>query len=379
MSTAAQVRAQIEAKIGARIPAAFAIRANRSPRLLPTGIPAIDAMLGGGVPLGHLTEITGAGSTGKTGLAIGVVAAATRKGAACAWIDVLDSFDPESAAACNVDLRRLLWLRAGRNTQQDDTPSKAFVAPGPRPAGTGSSHAGQHPRHEVRNMGPAVADLFSGGTSRSGRDKRIGTPGMPNLPLPSISFEPRCAEPQHHRRVEQVASDRLPPRRGDGAARQTIQPVTMQRSEKRCTGPADPAEKPWSRLDQALRATDLLLQAGGFNVVVLDLADVRADHATKIPLAAWYRFRLAAERAQTALIVLTDIPCAKSCTELHLSCACEAGYERWQRAGETPLLTGLGSRVHIVRNRSESTDSPLRKKPVASVHAAWSSHAAWTR
>jgi hypothetical protein len=32
-------------------------------------------------------------------------------------------------------------------------------------------------------------------------------------------------------------------------------------------------DKPWSRLEQALKATDLLLQAGGFAAIVLDLSD----------------------------------------------------------------------------------------------------------
>ena len=39
------------------------------------------------------------------------------------------------------------------------------------------------------------------------------------------------------------------------------------------------AAKPWTRLDQALRATDLLLQAGGFAAIVLDLGDTAAEHA----------------------------------------------------------------------------------------------------
>jgi len=50
------------------------------------------------------------------------------------------------------------------------------------------------------------------------------------------------------------------------------------------------AAKPWSRLDQALRATDLLLQAGGFAAIVLDLGDTAAEYTRRIPLATWFVF-----------------------------------------------------------------------------------------
>jgi hypothetical protein len=47
---------------------------------------------------------------------------------------------------------------------------------------------------------------------------------------------------------------------------------------------------PWSRLEQALKATDLLLQAGGFAAIVLDMSDVLPQHTMRIPLGAWYRW-----------------------------------------------------------------------------------------
>ena len=80
------------------------------------------------------------------------------------------------------------------------------------------------------------------------------------------------------------------------------------------------AGKPWSRLEQALKATDLLLQTGGFGAIVLDMSDVLPQHARRIPLGTWYRFRLAAEHARTALIFLTQSSCASSCATLALRC-----------------------------------------------------------
>ena len=54
----------------------------------------------------------------------------------------------------------------------------------------------------------------------------------------------------------------------------------------------------WARLEQGLRATDLLLQAGGFAAIVLDLGDTASEQASRIPLATWFRYRQAAERTQ---------------------------------------------------------------------------------
>ena len=47
----------------------------------------------------------------------------------------------------------------------------------------------------------------------------------------------------------------------------------------------------WAKLDQALKATDLLLQSGGFGLIVIDLGDIPADQARRIPLTSWFRFR----------------------------------------------------------------------------------------
>jgi len=73
--------------------------------------------------------------------------------------------------------------------------------------------------------------------------------------------------------------------------------------------------KPWTRLDQALRATDLLLQAGGFAAIVLDLGDMEAEHAMRIPLATWFRFRQAADRTRCSLVVLGKTAYAQSGAE----------------------------------------------------------------
>ena len=77
----------------------------------PTGLPGIDRMLGGGFPRGRLSEITGPVCCGRTSLALALLAGTTALGEVVALVDDADAFDPPSAAAADVDLRRVLWVR----------------------------------------------------------------------------------------------------------------------------------------------------------------------------------------------------------------------------------------------------------------------------
>jgi RecA/RadA recombinase len=115
-------------------------------------------------------------------------------------------------------------------------------------------------------------------------------------------------------------------------------------------------DKPWSRLEQALSATDPLLQTGGFGAIVLDMSDVLPKHATRIPLATWYRFRLAAEQARTALLLLTQAPCASSCAALVLRCD-TAEIHPFSECGETALFRG--QQYALVRERNRHEGFPL--------------------
>ena len=80
---------------------------------LPTGIPDVDRLLGGGIPGGRLCEISGPPSSGRTSLALTLLARTTRAGVV-AVVDAADAFDPVSAEAMGADLERVLWVRAPR-------------------------------------------------------------------------------------------------------------------------------------------------------------------------------------------------------------------------------------------------------------------------
>ena len=80
----------------------------RAPRAISTGIPALDAALGGGLARGQLHEIVGPAGAGGTALVRAALASATLLGEICALIDPGDVFDP---APCGMDLEKLLWVR----------------------------------------------------------------------------------------------------------------------------------------------------------------------------------------------------------------------------------------------------------------------------
>lgn len=126
--------------------------------------------------------------------------------------------------------------------------------------------------------------------------------------------------------------------------------------------------KPWTRLDQAIRATDLLLQSGGFAAIVLDLGDESVDHARRIPLATWFRFRQAADRTRCSLIVLGKASYAQSSAALVLECQ------------QGPVNSANGTVIRAfsfsARRRRErfSPLTSIDRKPPAST---WSAQTAW--
>jgi hypothetical protein len=126
--------------------------------------------------------------------------------------------------------------------------------------------------------------------------------------------------------------------------------------------------QPWTRMDQALRATDLLMQSGGFAAIVLDLGDESIEHGRRIPLATWFRFRQAADRTRTSVIVLGKASYAQSSAAVAVEC--ERGTVKL--AGETVIRAfSYGARRR--RERFSPVTTINRKPPVST----WSAEAAW--
>lgn len=92
--------------------------------------------------------------------------------------------------------------------------------------------------------------------------------------------------------------------------------------------------------EHALKATDLLLQAGGFGIVAMDLGETAPETARRISLASWYRLRRAVENTPTALVVIERTPLARACATLAFECARNG--VQWSGApGCSQLLHGV--------------------------------------
>jgi recombination protein RecA len=336
MPSATQLRTQIEAALAHRVPAALTPAPRSLRPVAPTGIATIDALLEGGLPLGGVTEIVGQESSGRTALALAFVARMTAAGKVCAWIDVSNALHPESAAAAGVDLERLLWVRCGVPTTaeagqvEDDfrLPEKYLVPP-PVTKGLHGGGLGPHPRGEAKGMPEALGGLLA----------------------------PRCAEPQRRLVAERAQI-----------------PVAPAWPRQAGRGPVV-AGKPWSRIEQALRVADLLLQAGGFGAIVLDMADLAPEQALRIPLATWFRYRAAAERTQASVLLLTQHACAKSSAALVLRLASGSPLPQ-----ERTVFAAMEHRVEVSRQRFPQTPSnvvALRRPPQRVSEARWIGSTPW--
>ncbi len=103
-------------------------------------------------------------------------------------------------------------------------------------------------------------------------------------------------------------------------------------------------------IDRAFKAADMILHAGGFGVVVLDLCDVPLRDLNRIPLSYWYRFRLAVENTPTSLIVAGDQPLVKSCARVQI----EVKRERLQWRG--PVFEGIDFELVPRKTRTAIVD-----------------------
>lgn len=83
-----------------------------------------------------------------------------------------------------------------------------------------------------------------------------------------------------------------------------------------------------ANLEHAFKATDLLLHAGGFGLVILDIGDVAAKDARRIISSWWYRFRRTVENRPTAIVVISEEACTRSCAAVTLELHGRAAWSR---------------------------------------------------
>ena len=114
-------------------------------------------------------------------------------------------------------------------------------------------------------------------------------------------------------------------------------------------------------IDRALKALNLVLQAGGFSLVAIDLADVPPVRLRQIPFTTWPRVQRAIEGSDTACVLVTPEPLARSAGGLTLSLA---GRSTWAGVSDrSQLLQGIDLRVRVVSPRKR-IDGDVRVRAV---------------
>jgi recombination protein RecA len=326
--------------------------------LQSSGIAELDAVLEGGFPRGSIVELCGSPSSGRTSLALSLLAQATGRQEACAFVDVSDCLDPYSLAAAGVDLARLLWIRCGEAPVKASRQKPSLRTPQTRKSAksakkTLAGHFWQHSRDQMRGIENAIPSVVHPAMDASAQESA------------RIHVVARCAG-------EQVERDRELPRRGIQARRRwLLSPEKEAASDWQRGGTTHPA-KPWTRLEQALKSTDLLLHSGGWGVVVMDLGGISWVHARRINLNMWFRFRRAVENTPTILVLLGEESCAKSCASLVLRCRRQG--ENWcstaqsDNAAGVVTLQGFEVQGDVIRSRI---------KPQSADSARWQTRTLW--
>jgi recA bacterial DNA recombination protein len=199
-------------------------------------LPALKHLLPKGLCRGIIAEVNGRRSSGRTAVALHVLAQATARGEACAVLDLYDSFHPASAQAAGVRLDRILWTR--------------------------------------------------------------------------------------------------------------------------CHGNAE----------HAIRAADLVLHAGGFGVVLLDMCEANARALNRIPLSYWYRFRRAVENTPAILLICAESTRAKSCSTNAIDLISKAF--DWSGRLSFLLLRGLKANATLRRAAGQSEPRQTAGQPTSSSSAS---------
>jgi len=102
-------------------------------------------------------------------------------------------------------------------------------------------------------------------------------------------------------------------------------------------------------IDRALKALNLVLQAGGFGIVAIDLADVPAVTLRQIPFTTWPRVQRVIEGSDTACVLVTPEPLARSAGGLTLSLTSRSTWAGM--SDRSHVLQGIDLRVRVVSPR----------------------------
>jgi hypothetical protein len=225
---------------------------------------------------------------------------------------------------------------------------------------------------EMVSSGIAEMDALAGGLPRGGLTEICGTAssGRSTIMLSAIAAATRRGE--FCALVD--ASDSLDPQSAAAAGIELDRLLWV-----RCGQNSPHAERhDEKRLEQFMRVADLLLESGGFGMIVFDLGDIPPQNARRIPLATWFRFRRAVEHTPTVLLAIERQSIAGSCSSLLIKVGSLMLGSREMFSGDpqvaepshAQLLTKVNITAELVRSRME-------RKPVRSAEITFAGKTAW--
>ena len=385
-----------------RVTPASRLDVRPAPEMVSSGVAEFN-LLTGGFPRGCLTEIYGPSSSGRTTLLLAALAAATQRGEACALVDISNALDPHSASTAGMEFKNLLWIRCGakdpalkpEHTFPESPSSSAYLILPSADENSSSSHV-RSPLLSPDPLGEKHLEVRPRTMMGRVRTENMKPDQIKNLQAQQpgqfgIDHAQRKL-PRSYENRNPVRAERNPAghsaymsRDTKSLARNTAHTL-KEREERKLE-----RTKEWARLEQALKTTDLLLQSGGFGMVVIDLSDVPEKFARRIPLTSWFRFRRAVENTSTVLLVLAQAPCARTCASLLLRLAEQSAVLSRHSSEErisaeknsalnfepsinhpahAQLFNGLQVQVELLRSRME-------RKPVKSTQSMFTSKTAW--
>ncbi len=302
--------------------------------MVSSGVAEVDALTSG-LPRGGLTEICGPTSSGRTTIVIAALAAATAREELCALIDVTDCFDPRSAELAGVNLEKLLWVRCTSDARSRTRPDSDNIEPSPI---------------DVLGVKRALAAKQRTGTIMPPAKVWYG-----RAPARSERSAPAQSSPIREAQNREAASNLAHHKRHD------------------------PRRASIDATEQALKAADLILQSGGFGLVVLDMGDVPVEIVRRIPLASWFRFTRAVENTPTVLLTIEQEPCAKTCASMVLKTQTATQISQITNIEPTHarVFAGIQSVIEVARSRIDAPKERTNKKPPCGVRAEFASQTEW--
>lgn len=117
-----------------------------------------------------------------------------------------------------------------------------------------------------------------------------------------------------------------------------------------------------ANLEHAFKATDLLLHAGGFGLVVLDLGELEGKDARRIVSSWWHRFKHTVENKPVTVVVVAAESCVRSCAALSLELK---GHAEW---GSTTEVQSPTAEIYQWNQRKRSRHASPQLKTIAVTH-----------